>query len=111
MPRSPGITTLQILGAIRSGASYGLDIVTHTGLPSGTVYPTLARLKERGAVTARWEDSRIAERDGRPRRRYYALTDAGERILAKGLSSMRAVARQLAPPPPGWLTPDEVGEG
>ena len=58
MPRSLGITSLQILGAIRRGVGYGLDIVTQTGMPSGTVYPTLGRLKKAELVKARWERTR-----------------------------------------------------
>jgi DNA-binding PadR family transcriptional regulator len=95
MPRSLGITSLQILGAIRAGTCYGLDIVTRTGLPSGTVYPTLGRLKRAGLVKAKWEDQRIAEREGRPRRRYYELTSEGELALAKGASQLARVAADL----------------
>lgn len=95
MPRPLGITSLQILAAIRSRMTYGLDIVAITGLPSGTVYPTLARLKKGGLVSARWEDQRVAEREGRPRRRYYELTGAGERSLAEGASRMAGLAAEL----------------
>jgi len=95
MPRSLGMTSLQILGAIRSGTCYGLDIVTRTSLPSGTVYPTLARLKRGGLVKARWEDQRIAEKEGRPRRRYYQLTSEGEKALARGLSQVARLAADL----------------
>jgi DNA-binding PadR family transcriptional regulator len=104
MPRSLGITSLQILGAIRSGSCYGLDIVTRTGLPSGTVYPTLGRLKRAGLVKPRWEDQRIAEREGRPRRRYYELTAAGEAALAKGASQVARLAADL-----GATTAGETG--
>lgn len=95
MPRSLGITSLQILGAIRAGTCYGLDIVTRTGLPSGTVYPTLGRLKRGGLVQARWEDQRIAGREGRPRRRYYELTGAGAQALVKGASRVAQLAADL----------------
>ena len=95
MPRSLGITSLRILGAIRDGTRYGLDIVTHTGLPSGTVYPTLARLKGSGLVLARWEDQRVAAREGRPRRRYYELTVDGGRALAEGASQVARLAADL----------------
>ena len=96
MPRPLGVTSLRILGAIRDGVSYGLDIVATTGMPSGTVYPTLGRLKKRGLVRGRWEDQRVAEREGRPRRRYYELTGDGERALAVGASRLAAVAADLA---------------
>lgn len=96
MPRALGITSLRILGAIRDGVAYGLDIVARTGMPSGTVYPTLGRLKKRGLVEARWEDQRVAEREGRPRRRYYELTGEGSRALADGTSRMADVVAGLA---------------
>lgn len=95
MPRSLGVTSLQILNAIRDDACYGLDIVAHTGLPSGTVYPTLGRLKKSGLVRARWEDQRVAERDGRPRRRYYELTAQGVRALSEGVARMARLAEEL----------------
>ncbi len=97
MPRSLGVTSLQILSSIRDGAAYGLDIVRRTGLPSGTVYPTLGRLKRSGLVTGRWEDQRSAEREGRPRRRYYELTAEGGGALATGLSRLASLAADLGP--------------
>jgi X-X-X-Leu-X-X-Gly heptad repeat protein len=97
MPRPLGVTSLKILGAIRDGIAYGLDIVTHTGMPSGTVYPTLGRLRTSELVTSRWEDQRIAEREGRPRRRYYELTAEGANALAEGASRLASVAAELAP--------------
>ena len=95
MPRSLGITSLQILGSIRDGVAYGLDIVTRTGMPSGTVYPTLGRLRKSGLVRARWEDQRVAEREGRPRRRYYDLTGEGAQSLAEGAERMASLASKL----------------
>ena len=95
--RSLGITSLQILGAIRDGVAYGLDIVARTRMPSGTVYPTLGRLKKRGLVRAKWEDQRVADREGRPRRRYYELTADGSAALAEGASRVANLAAELAP--------------
>lgn len=97
MPRSLGITSLRILGAVRDGVTYGLDIVAQTGMPSGTVYPTLGRLKKSGLVRAQWEDDEVAEREGRPRRRYYELTGDGSRALADGVARMQSVAADLTP--------------
>ena len=99
MPRPLGVTSLQILAAIRDGTAYGLDIVAATGLPSGTVYPTLGRLKRSALVTGRWEDQRVAEREGRPRRRYYELTAEGARALAEGASRLASVAADLGAEP------------
>lgn len=95
MPRSLGVTSLLILRAIQEKVCYGLDIVARTDLPSGTVYPTLGRLRKSGLVKARWEDQRRAEREGRPRRRYYELTPRGLNALSEGASHMRDVAAAL----------------
>ena len=95
MPRPMGVTSIQILAAVRDDRAYGLDIVTRTGLPSGTVYPTLARLSRRGLVRGRWEDQRAADRRRRPRRKYYELTAAGQEALAEGADRLRALAARL----------------
>jgi DNA-binding PadR family transcriptional regulator len=95
MPRSLGITSLQILAAVRAGDAYGLDIVTRTGLPSGTVYPTLGRLKRSGLVRSRWEDQRAADREGRPRRKYYELTGDGVKALEAGAGRVAGLAESL----------------
>ena len=97
MPRPPGMGTLQILAAIRDGATYGLDIVAHTGLPSGTVYPTLGRVGDRGWVDSEWEDEAEAKAQGRPRRRHYRLTPEGARTLREAARRMRVRAASLDP--------------
>jgi PadR family transcriptional regulator PadR len=101
MARSLGITSLKILAAIRDGVAYGLDIVARTGMPSGTVYPTLGRLKRAGLVTSRWEDQRVADREGRPRRRYYELSRAGAEALAEGSARVASLASELGAEPAG----------
>ena len=97
MPRGLGVSTLRILAAIRDGATYGLDIVAHTDIPSGTVYPALRRLARKSLVASRWEDPVLAEQEGRPRRRYYELTTEGAEALAEGARRMRAATQALAP--------------
>jgi len=101
MPRPLGLTSLEILAAIRDGSTYGLDIVAATGLPSGTGYPTLGRLKRATLVRAHWEDQRDAEKEGRPRRRYYALTADGTRALAEGSARVAQTAAVLGARPDG----------
>jgi PadR family transcriptional regulator, regulatory protein PadR len=49
---------------------------------TASLYPTLYRLEEKGLVEARW-----VERAGQRRRRYYRLTQAGRRGLAKQRST------------------------
>ena len=95
MSRSLGVSSLRILRAIQSEARFGLDIIRATEMPSGTVYPVLARLKKKGLVRARWEDQRAADRDGRPRRRYYEVTAAGEDVLHKETERVATLATEL----------------
>jgi len=97
MSRPLGITSLQILAAIRDGHAYGLELVARTGLASGTVYPTLGRLRRSGLVETRWEDQRVAEKEGRPRRRYYHLTGNGARALEEGAARVAEAAATLVP--------------
>ena len=84
---------------------YGLQICTGAGLPSGTIHPILARLEGLGWLTSRWEDAIPAE-EGRPRRRYYKLTEDGaERAriaLAQATTSLATLG--LHPRPAGGLT-------
>lgn len=97
MPRPLGTTSLRILAVVRRGRAYGLDIVTRTGLASGTVYPTLGRLRKAGYIRSSWEDQRVAEREGRPRRRYHELTPEGEAALKRGAERIRGLAADLDP--------------
>ena len=57
---------------------HGYDLARETGLKSGTLYPILIRLADRGLLESCWEDEQPA---GRPRRHLYRLTSEG---LARG---------------------------
>lgn len=57
---------------------YGYDLMRAAKLPSGTLYPMLARLEDEGLVESRWEPA--GQPGGRPPRRYYQLTADGVRI-------------------------------
>jgi DNA-binding PadR family transcriptional regulator len=94
------------LKAIASGVRHGFDIMDATGLPSGTVYPILGRLEKAGLVRSNWETPVIARREKRPPRRYYDISAAGSRALARALEHYRALgqyrgagAAGLAPKP------------
>lgn len=80
-PRGIGHATLAVLQALADGHRYGFEIIEHTGLPSGTVYPALSSLSRRKLARSRWEDGEVARDAGRPRRRYYEITTAGEEAL------------------------------
>lgn len=90
-PLSP--TAVVTLKAIASGVRHGFDIMDATGLPSGTVYPILGRLEKVGFVRSRWEAPTIARREKRPPRRYYDISAAGTRALARSLQHYRALGR------------------
>jgi DNA-binding PadR family transcriptional regulator len=47
----------------------------------GSLYRALDRLERGGYVVSRWEDPMVAAEEGRPRRRFYRVTVAGERAL------------------------------
>ncbi len=90
MPRNRalGWATVAIMNAIRAGHRFGLDVMNETGFPSGTVYPTLARLEARGYVASTWEESEAAKEAGRPRRRYYQVTADGSAALDQALARL-----------------------
>jgi PadR family transcriptional regulator PadR len=67
---------------------YGLELAKASGLPTGSIYPILARLEAAGWITSDWE--MIDERaEGRPRRRYYRLTSYGARASKEALERTR----------------------
>lgn len=78
-----------------------LEEATLRDMNIGSLYGTLHRLEDRGFLSAREGDEEPAA-DGRLRRkRYYALTPAGRRLLAD-IASEDAVAE---PSRLGWLRP------
>jgi PadR family transcriptional regulator, regulatory protein PadR len=59
----------------------------------GTLYKALARLEGAGLLTSTWEAPDTAAADGRPRRRLYEITGAGERALASHQAQHTAPGR------------------
>jgi len=78
-PSAQTLNVLTVLEEARDGWLYGLQISEATGLKSGSLYPILIRLSERGLVDSRWLEP---ERPGRPARHAYRLTAQGRRVLA-----------------------------
>jgi DNA-binding PadR family transcriptional regulator len=79
MPRRPDISpqTRTVFALLAGDADewwYGYDIAQRTGLRSGTLYPILARLADRGYLATQWESD---PPEGRPRRHLYRLTGEG----------------------------------
>src|SRR5678815_2863447 len=77
------IAVLSALAEDPTGWRHGYDLARDTGLKSGTLYPILIRLADRGLVEARWEDEQPA---GRPRRHLYRLTPDGLAAAAAALA-------------------------
>ena len=71
-------TAALILKALSLGYCFGFDVMSITGLPSGTVYPALRRLERDKLVRSRWESEDAAAAQQRPARRYYEVTAAGK---------------------------------
>ncbi len=85
--------TLSVLAALSEQPSqwqHGYALATKTGLKSGTLYPILIRLADRGLVEACWQEE---ARPGRPRRHLYRLTAGG---LASATGALAASAQQPA---------------
>jgi DNA-binding PadR family transcriptional regulator len=98
--RPLGATAAGVLQAIANGFEYGFDVMGATGLPSGTVYPALARLERDGLVYSAWEHRGLAHAAARPARRYYRITPAGQRLLAETRERLRALLSTARSPRP-----------
>ena len=94
MGKGLGLAALKVLQAIAGGCEYGFDIIDATGLASGTVYPALSRHERDGLVRSSWEDSAKAFKDGRPPRRYYAITAEGRRAIESAHADLGVVPRR-----------------
>jgi PadR family transcriptional regulator, regulatory protein PadR len=85
--------TLSVLAALCEQPSrwqHGYALASTTGLKSGTLYPILIRLADRGLVEARWQEE---AQPGRPRRHLYRLTADG---LASATGALAGPAQQPA---------------
>ena len=82
------LAVLADLCATPSQWRHGYGIARDTGLKSGTLYPVLIRLADRGLVEACWQDEPAL---GRPRRHLYRLTADG---LASATGALAAPAQQ-----------------
>jgi DNA-binding PadR family transcriptional regulator len=91
--------TLSVLAALCGQPSewqHGYALAKLTGLKSGTLYPILIRLSDRGLVEARWQDE---PQPGRPRRHLYRLTSAGLASATGALASAAELATARAGTP------------
>ena len=107
--------TLLVLAALCEQPSqwqHGYALAQQTGLKSGTLYPILIRLSDRGLVGACWQEE---PQPGRPRRHLYRLTADGLASAAGALASSaqqpsgRLAAAGRAPSGPGVRQPGRHG--
>ena len=87
--RRPSPQTLAVVLALAEDPAewrYGYELCRRLDIKTGSMYPILMRLSDRGLVETSWE---TAAPDGRPPRHLYRLTGEGV-----------AWARELAAPEP-----------
>jgi DNA-binding PadR family transcriptional regulator len=101
MPRRVNFSaqTLAVLSAFAGEPSswrHGYELARETGLKSGTLYPILLRLADRGIVEASWETEQPA---GRPRRHLYRLTSEGLAAATTALAAAGLRAGRIAASP------------
>ncbi|MFI1760770.1 PadR family transcriptional regulator [Streptomyces sp. NPDC020800] len=87
---------------------YGLELCELAELPSGTIYPILARLEQAGWVDSVWEDPAVHEEAGRPRRRFYRITRDGAEHAREALARAYRSRKQ---PLPGWAAALPTADG
>jgi DNA-binding PadR family transcriptional regulator len=84
-------TVLETLATEPGRWWHGYDLLTRTGLQSGSLYPILIRLRDHGLLDAKWEHDAPP---GRPPRHLYRLTASGLAFAHEGV----AVRRPLGSP-------------
>jgi PadR family transcriptional regulator PadR len=77
-----GFLDLCLLAMLRERPDYGYGLAQRLAaagvadVPGGTLYPALLRLEQQGLAEPSWQPS-----ESGPRRKYYAVTDAGRAAL------------------------------
>lgn len=84
-----GVLGYCVLSALRSQPRYGFELsrgveIDGFGVPQGTIYPLLSRLKRDGLVVSEWRES-----SGGPPRKYYRLTEKGQLELDRFIQEWR----------------------
>src|SRR5689334_25302800 len=77
-PSAQAISVLRALAADPARWRYGYDLAAEVHLKSGSLYPILVRLADRGLLETSWEPSP----GSRPPRHLYRLSGAGRDFVA-----------------------------
>jgi DNA-binding PadR family transcriptional regulator len=88
-PSSQTIAVLSALAAAPDTWRYGYELAAEVGLASGSLYPILMRLSDRGLLESTWEERPPR---GRPPRHLYRLTAAGVAAASERAERPRAGA-------------------
>jgi PadR family transcriptional regulator PadR len=88
------VAVLSALVSLPRTWQHGYELSKITGLPSGTLYPILGRLDDRGYLESKWLESTEA---GRPPRHVYRLTSRGS-AYAREVLDHRADGRVTTSP-------------
>jgi DNA-binding PadR family transcriptional regulator len=94
-PSAQAINVLRTLAAEPARWRYGYDLTAEVHLKSGSLYPILVRLADRGLLETSWEPGQ----GSRPPRHLYRLSLAGREFVAAlpAPSTARAVQRAHRP--------------
>jgi PadR family transcriptional regulator PadR len=90
--------TLTLLASLAEKPSewhYGYALSRETELMSGTLYPILMRLEERGWLETQWEamEPSAEKRGGHPPRHMYRLTASGRAAAVEALSAAQSKSK------------------
>jgi len=94
------VAVLRALLAEPTKEMYGLEVCAAAALPNGTVHPILARLEKLEWLTSQFEQV-DARTEGRPRRRYYKLSERGAMRAQAAVHRADAQAESLRARHPG----------
>ncbi|HEY6815484.1 MAG TPA: PadR family transcriptional regulator [Croceibacterium sp.] len=92
-PSKQMLILLEALSAKSQQWRHGYDLMKETGLSSGTLYPLLMRMADKGLIEAEWREP---ERPGRPARHAYRLTVAGIALARESERPGAAVSGKAA---------------
>ena len=95
---SKGSSSLLVLSVLGQGDMYGYQIIKEIesrseyvfSLKEGTLYPILHAFEKDGLVTSYWLGG-----DGARKRKYYRITDKGQRILSKTKEDWRSYSEAV----------------
>lgn len=96
-----GHLDLILLASLEDGPLYGVRIIQEVEAKTngafrfkeGTLYPALHRLEKQGLIEGEFHPSDV----GGPPRKYYRLTNAGQRDLAQRRRDWQTFSRAMTP--------------